>query len=357
MAEPISDLGALSDYPLEPQWSGKSDYKVAMIGVGGVANACHLPAYRGAGFNLVAAADVSPEALERARQRWGIHHLYQSYVEMLEKERPDIVDITIHDRWADEKVRAVEAAAAAGAHVLIQKPLAGGFDQCVAMVEAAKRGGIKLAVNQNARWAPAFYAGHRIARSGVLGKLVAVNLEFRNAQRNRPILYTFCVHSFDLLRWWIGREPETVYAARTYPESGQRFVSATFNFGNDLLAGVWDDWTTHRSEWWRFRIVGTAGMLVANEYWGGDMEPPWVEVYRPDTPKQVFRPRLTYRYQPTAFASSLRDLMQAVEHDTEPIVSGEDNLNTMRMIFAAHQSVDRQAAVHVAEVGPGARVG
>lgn len=357
VTESLSSLQALAGYPLEPRWEGKRDYRIAMIGVGGVANSCHLPAYRSASFNVIAAADINPQALQRARQQWGIERLYHDYNEMIERERPDIVDITIHDRWADEKLRAVEAAAASGVHVLIQKPLAGSFDQCAAMVAAAHRGRIKMAVNQNARWAPAFYAGHQIARSGVLGKLVAINLEFRNAQRNRPILYTFCVHSFDLLRWWIGREPQTIFAARTYPDTGQRFVSATVDFGDGLLACVWDDWTTHRSEWWRFRIVGTEGMLVANEYWGGDMEPPWVEVYRPDAPGYVFRPRLTYRYQPTAFISSMRDLMQAIEHDTEPVVSGDDNLKTMQMIFAAHLSAEQQIAVKVATVGTGARVG
>ena len=56
-----------------------------------------------------------------------------------------------------------------------------------------------MAVNQNARWAPVNYMIHQIVESGVLGNLVVVNVEFRNAQRGRPILYTYCVHSFDLL--------------------------------------------------------------------------------------------------------------------------------------------------------------
>lgn len=350
---PAATLADLEQVPLVPQWTGKSDYRIAMIGIGNVANSLHLPSYRAAGFNVVAAADVSPAALERARSAWGIERTYESYVEMLERERPDIVDITIHDRWPDEKVRAVQAAAAAGAHVLIQKPLAPAFDQCAAMVEAAKRGGIKMAVNHNARWAPVFYAARQVARSGVLGDLLMVNLEFRNLQRERPMLYTFCVHSFDLLRWWVGREPETIFAARSYPESGQRFVSATADFGGNTLATVWDDWMTFRSEWWRFRIVGTAGMLVATEQWNNSMEPPSMEVQLADSATRIYRPRFAQRYQPAGFIGSMRDLMSAIERDAAPVVSGEDNLNTMRMIIGAHESVARRAAVEVRSVGAG----
>lgn len=354
--QPATTLADLEQVPLVPQWTGKSDYRIAMIGIGNVANSLHLPAYRAAGFNVVAAADVSPAALKRARSAWGIERTYGSYVELLERERPDIVDVTIHDRWPDEKVRAVRAAAAAGAHVLIQKPLAPAFDQCAAMVAAAKQGGIKMAVNHIARWAPAFYAGRQVARSGVLGDLLMVNLEFRNLQRERPMLYTFCVHSFDLLRWWVGREPETIFAARSYPESGQRFVTATADFGSSTLATVWDDWMTFRNEWWRFRIVGTAGMLVATEQWNSTMEPPSMEVQLADSPTRIFRPRFAQRYQPSGFIGSMRDLMSAIERDAAPVVSGEDNLNTMRMVIGAHVSVARRAAVEVCSVGAGAAV-
>jgi predicted dehydrogenase len=281
MIEQATSLAELTHLPLTPQWSGKSDYRLAIIGVGIAANDFELPAYRRAGFNLVAAASPSEGSREKARRVWGIERTYADYREMLERERPEIVSITIHDRHAEEKLKAVQAAAEYGCHALVQKPFGPTLRQCEAMVAAAERGGIKLAVNQNARWAPVNYMVRQIVRSGVLGKLVVVNVEWRNAQRNRPILYTYCTHTFDLLRSWLPVPVRSVNANVHYADTGQRFVSANLQFAGGPLACVWDDWTSFRHEHWHLRVVGGEGMLLANECFGLNMEAPWLEVTRP----------------------------------------------------------------------------
>src|SRR5512138_275904 len=135
MAERVTSLAGLAELNLIPQWTGKSDYRLAIIGVGIAANDFELPAYRKAGFNLVAAASPSAGSREKARRVWGIEHTYADYREMLERERPEIVSITIHDRWAAEKLRAVQAAAEYGAHALVQKPFGPTLGDCLAMVE------------------------------------------------------------------------------------------------------------------------------------------------------------------------------------------------------------------------------
>jgi Predicted dehydrogenases and related proteins len=135
---------------------------LALIGVGGIAQSAHLPAYRkgqqiGLPIEVVAAADVDEGQRERARRLWGIPAVYADFREMLERECPDVVDITLHwERHADAKLAAVQTAAEYGCHILLQKPMAATWEQCVAMVEAAKRSGVLLAVNQNARFAPTF---------------------------------------------------------------------------------------------------------------------------------------------------------------------------------------------------------
>ncbi|MHB1134918.1 MAG: Gfo/Idh/MocA family protein [Chloroflexota bacterium] len=348
---PVSRRAELSRVTLRPEWTGKSDYRVAIVGVGIAANDFELPAYRKAGFNLVAAASPSEGSRQKARAVWGIERTYADYREMFERERPDIVSITIHDRWADEKVKAVQAAAECGCHALVQKPFGPTLGHCEAMVAAA-RGRIKLAVNQNARWAPVNYMVRQIANSGVLGRLLVVNVEWRNAQRNRPILYTYCAHTFDLLRWWVPQPVRSISASVNYAETGQRFVSANLQFADGPLACVWDDWASLRHEHWHLRVVGTEGMVVANEHFGLNMEAPWLEVTLAEAPEQVYRPAVVGSYQPDGFIGTMRDLMRAVERDEEPGSSGADNLETMRLVFAAHRSVVEGRSIDPATMGP-----
>ena len=97
-----------------------------------------------------------------------MENVYADYREMLDKERIDVVDLNL--RWdrgmSPARVEAVREVAGRGIHVQIAKPLAATYAQCVAIVEAARRGGVKLAVNQNSRYAPAFFAAGESSGGG-----------------------------------------------------------------------------------------------------------------------------------------------------------------------------------------------
>ena len=96
-----------------PRWANVERWqerRIGLIGPGNIAQAAHLPAYRRLGLNVVAAADVNPAIRERMRRHWGIEALYDDYHAMLDRERLDVVDITVHERWSDVKVDAVRAA-------------------------------------------------------------------------------------------------------------------------------------------------------------------------------------------------------------------------------------------------------
>jgi len=59
---------------------------------------------------LVAGADILPDKREAFRQRWGVSALHEDYLEMIDKEKPDLVAIcTRGELHADMGVRAAEA--------------------------------------------------------------------------------------------------------------------------------------------------------------------------------------------------------------------------------------------------------
>ncbi len=351
------DLAALSYQPVWLKREAWRHRRIGLIGPGNIAQSAHLPAYRKLGLNVVAAADINPAILTAMQQRWGIDAVYTNYREMLAKEHLDVVDITVHERWSDVKVDAVRAAAAAGVHVLIQKPLAETYAQCATMVETARASGIKLAVNQNARWAPAFYAAKQFIQAGGLGEPRMLSLTARRPPRGGDVLVNFSVHSMDLVRYLLGaalgREPRRLYALLSeHADPNQRFINITLDFGDGVQGAVWDDCAGHLNTDmpWELHVAGSEGSVRACDYFAGGRGAAWIEAWHHSQPAAALRPRLSGAWQPDAFGHVMADLLDAIDQDREPSSNGVDNLQTVRLVFAARES-HRQGQPVVIEVG------
>ena len=89
---------------------------------------------------------------------------------LLSRDDIEVFDITPHPA---ERVPLVEAALKAGKHVLSQKPFVVDLDTGERLVELADRNGVKLAVNQNGRWAPHFAYMREAVRAGLIGDVVS----------------------------------------------------------------------------------------------------------------------------------------------------------------------------------------
>src|SRR6266702_1253040 len=72
-------------------------------------------------FEIVALADDDPAGLAATGKRLGLTKLYASYRDLLAREKPDIVGIG--PRWVSDRVAMVTAAAEAGSHIFLEKPL------------------------------------------------------------------------------------------------------------------------------------------------------------------------------------------------------------------------------------------
>ena len=112
--------------------------KVGIIGLGHVAQMCHLPGYRDVEvIEVVAGAELQENILCRVSSDWGFKG-YKDYVEMLEKEDLDIACITTGPRHARE---ITEKAAEHGVNVLVEKPMALTLNDAMAMIKKCKKEG------------------------------------------------------------------------------------------------------------------------------------------------------------------------------------------------------------------------
>ena len=70
----------------------------------------------------------------------------------------------------------VLAAAAAGKHILLEKPMALSVEECTAMNEACEAAGVKLSLAKISRWLEAVKVGHDLVADGTAGELVALHV-------------------------------------------------------------------------------------------------------------------------------------------------------------------------------------
>ena len=136
-----------------------------------MANWAHFPTYRYAGMRVVAMAELDDATREQAQGRWQVGRAFKDYRRLLELDEVEIVDVTIHHDFNDLRLEIVRAAAEAGKHILIQKPLTLNYKTAREIVEAAESNGVKLAVNQNFRWNPSCYGAKQLIDSGCIGKV------------------------------------------------------------------------------------------------------------------------------------------------------------------------------------------
>src|SRR3989337_2799399 len=120
-----------------------SKLKFAFIGGGRITD-MHAPAY----FNnpkaqLYAVCDVNEETARRRAKEWGCEKYYTDHRKLLEDKNIDAVEIMVPHHLHKEVVL---AAAAAGKHVSVQKPMAMTIKECNETIEAAKKAKVKFKV-------------------------------------------------------------------------------------------------------------------------------------------------------------------------------------------------------------------
>jgi len=107
--------------------------------------------------------------VEFAKKNIGIKKVYDDYIEMLEKEKPDLAFVTSENiRHAD----IAEECAKRGVSVCLEKPMAANLSHALRMSRAAKSYGTGLIVNWPIAWKPELHLMKKLADEGRIGKLI-----------------------------------------------------------------------------------------------------------------------------------------------------------------------------------------
>ena len=220
MSEDI-ELRPVDYFPAHPPRDVVQRFGIAAVGCGEIARLAHQPAYRAFGYQVVAACDVVAERARRLAADFDIPSWTTRIEEVLERSDVHIVDLAVHP---GDRMALVAKIAAAGKHILSQKPFALSLADARRMVALCNEAGITLMINQQARWAPAHRALRVLLDRGVLGRLYSVvylNRNFQDipgsgfVQLKHFNLADHGVHFIDLSRYLTGQHTARVTALTT----------------------------------------------------------------------------------------------------------------------------------------------
>lgn len=350
------------DYQPKP---GARRYGTAIVGAGDIVRSAHLPAYRKAGFPVTGLYDIDRERAEEAAERFGVARVYDSLEQLLADPEAHIVDIAVP---ASAQKRIAEAAIRSGKHLLCQKPLAPAYADAADIVEQAERAGLRLAVNQQMRWAPLIASCRDLIRRGWIGEpyFASICESIHTPMETWPWLLDngqfdlmyHSIHYLDAIRHLLGM-PSLVYASlsglpgdRLRPETRSLVLLEYEDERRALIS------TNHRNRsddvFAELRIEGAEGVIkgtigLSYNYPHG----------RPDTieyesrryyPNQWFRHTYRDLWIPDAFVGSMGELHAALDEGREPTHSGRDNLLTLQLVNAAYWSMRDKRGVCPREV-------
>jgi predicted dehydrogenase len=146
--------------------------RFAVIGVGANVFKMHLPALRSNAIEVVGVSDVNVDAAERQAEDFGCP-AFANHAEMLAATRPQAVAIMApHPFHAPLAIDCL----AAGAHVLVEKPIAVEAAEADRMIDAAKRADRLLAVNLQHRTRAEVRTARKLIQSGRLGEIQRVEM-------------------------------------------------------------------------------------------------------------------------------------------------------------------------------------
>jgi predicted dehydrogenase len=329
--------------------------KVAVIGVGAMGRN-HVRVYSEIpGADLVAVSDAAPDLAEGVASKFGLKG-YKNYKELLEKEKPDAVSVVVPTAMHEEVATAVMQA---GAHVLIEKPIASSEDEGKRLIALAAKLKRKLMVGHIVRFNPAIRELRKHLQDNELGRIFQVVCRrigpFPARIRDVGVVVDLAPHDIDVMRYITGKNPERVYAEieQNVHTSYEDLVFGLLHFPGGITGALEINWLTP-TKVREIVVLGERGMFrvddltqdlffFENAELKGELWPALGNIKGVSEGRMVRYP--LERYEP--LRAELESFVNAVSDGGEMPVSGEDGLEALRLALALIQSGKTHQVIQV----------
>jgi predicted dehydrogenase len=323
--------------------------KTIRVGVAGAGfiGAVHARAYRQVpGVELVGVADSIGEKAAALAKETGCK-AFHDYDALL-KAGIDVISICLPPQ---PHLAAAEAAARAGVHILMEKPIARTVAEADQMIAACRAAGVYLMTGFTHHFYPEMREARRLVREGAIGQpltaLDAMSITYSFVlpwYRDRDIagggvFMCNAVHGFDRVGWVLG-QCITAVAAQVQPTTGNQgedYGSALARFDGGAQGTFFQHWGPYRTVMCEMQIYGEQGMLHVRswdsiELLAGEKR----TIQRYYYPDHSLSDRTML-----GMVAELAEMVDAVRQGRQPEPGGDAGRTSVALVQAVYQAAER----------------
>lgn len=312
--------------------------------------------------SLHAVCDLEESRAREVAAAYGARKVYTDYNEMMRDAEIDAVAVVTPDF---AHCGPIVAAARAGKHVIVEKPLATTEEDVEEIAEAVRKAGITLMVDFHNRWSPPVVLTRDNIEKGNLGKLISAYVRLNDTLQvptrllswaaKSSVLWFLGSHTVDMLRYLLDDEVERVYAvSRSEVLRGKGFdvpdiYQSILEFKTGVIATIENHWiapdTNPSVNDIKVNILGSKGMINLDLTHNQLMER-YLEATS-DRPDCLVAPLVRDRH--VGFAhESIRDFVNCLAKGKPVQASLEDGIRVTKVILAILESATHRKPVDVA---------
>ena len=333
--------------------------RVCLIGCGR-AGMIHARSYAGSvrEAELIAMCDPMEENLRLAQEEIPVKFAYTDYRDVMANDEIDAVVVVTPTQFHRD---IVVAAAKAKKHVFCEKPMASSAQECDDMIAACRENGVKLQMGFMRRFDKSFRRGKELIDAGAVGDVAMLKSNtygpsepkewMYDVRKNQGPIGEVCSHDFDIVRWYAGAEAISIHAIGNNtrsPQVKERWpeyydsCTAMIEFANGVLGVVTGAQYVQYGYDARTEILGTKGIVKVGSQRANDVElvtsDRQIKVDSMDSWRTLFK---------DAYVAEANAFVQAINEDTEPLVTGHDGKMALLLVNAGVQSILEHRPVEI----------
>ena len=305
---------------------------------------------------VLAVASPTPGNAARFAQIHHISHAFTDYRELLAMPEIDMVVVGIPN---DLHCDAVVAAAGAGKHIVVEKPLCLNLADADRMIEAARKAGVKLMYAEELCFAPKYVRLKQLLDSGALGTPTMIKqsekhdgphaAHFWDVERSGGgVVMDMGCHAIAFFRWMLDRAPvKSVYAQLSTQVHGEKTIGEDnalliVEFESGVIGLAEESWTKLGGMDDRAEVHGSRGVAYADLLHGNSIETYSVDGYDYAVEKAGSTRGWSFTIYDEAynygFPQEMAHFVDCILNDKEPLVTGEDARAALEIVMAAYES-------------------
>jgi UDP-N-acetylglucosamine 3-dehydrogenase len=289
--------------------------------------------------DFIGVSDLNDFTLSKTSKKYNVSG-YKDYEDLLSHDELQIVSVCVPTTHHYKvTMKAIEY----GKDILVEKPISFTLEEAKEMVRFAKEKGVKLSTGHVERFNPAVKKAKELIENDVIGDIVSSFAKrvgpFPPQIKDVGVATDLAIHDLDVMTYLFDEKAKQIYATMgsilekcIYEDHAE--IMTTFETG---ITGILEvNWLTpyKRRE---LEITGTEGIISI------DYIDQTIEVHG------KFAHDVTIN-QEEPLKEEIKSFLNAVRTDTEPVITGKDGLNALKMILAANKSSREHIPINISDI-------